>query len=450
LDPSTYATSAAPTYAGSANEIGLRTMRTVTRRIIPFLVLMFCVNFLDRVNIGFAALSMNVQLGFAPEVYGLAGGIFFLTYTFFEIPSNLILQRLGARRWLSIIMIAWGICASLMAFVYNAQSLYLFRCLLGIAEAGFFPGLILYLMAWFPKQDRARALALIMLGSPISVIIGGPLSTSLMSMQGFLGFDGWRWMFLLEGIPAVVVGIIASRRLINGPADANWLEPEQRTWLANRLAQEVAAKVRASQSRWASMASTHVWSLAAVKFCILLAFYGFSLWLPQIIKQMGGLTTLQIGIVTALPYAVSGFVSVVIGRHSDRTGERVFHIAIPALCGAAGFVLATVGNPILALCGLCIAAAGLWTANALFWVLPAAFLAGAPAAVGIALINMFGNIGSFCGPYVTGWLKMRTGSYTWPLLVFALSLVIAAVIVMILNITDDASKVKGVDQKAAS
>jgi ACS family tartrate transporter-like MFS transporter len=410
------------------------------RRLMPFMIAMYLLNFLDRVNISFAALQMNQDLGFSPEIYGFAAGILFVGYVAFEVPSNVILSRVGARVWLARIMIMTGLLATCMAFVSGKYSLYTLRALVGVAEAGFFPGVLYYLMRWFPAQDRAKAVTMFMLGNPVAVIFGAPLSTFIMGhFDKTLGLAGWQWLFIVQGLPTVLIGIAALWWLTEKPEEAKWLAKDERDWLTGKLAEEAAAKrllPMAQMSKWTQI-FTH-WPTLAMslcKFSVLTAFFGLTLWLPQILKSMGDLSTTEIGFLTAVPYVFAAVTSVVIGRHSDKTGERTYHIAIPALIGAVAFVVAglTIGHPVVALVAMCFAATGLWVANTVFWTLPSSVLGGTAAAAGLALINTIGNLGGFVGPYITGWAREFTGSYTVALAVLGSFLVLDAVLVIMLG-----------------
>ncbi len=419
-------------------EIHTRTMGKVSRRLIPFMIVMFLINFLDRVNIGFAALEMNKDLGLSPSTYGFAAGILFVGYVAFEVPSNMILQRVGARVWLARIMITWGILATLMAFVFNEASLFTLRALIGVAEAGFFPGLVFYMMRWFPAEERAKAITVFMLGNPISVIIGGPLSTAILHFSHhFGGFAGWQWLFIIEGIPAIIIGAVTLVWLTERPEDAKWLELDEREWLVTKISEEARAK----ESRGHSPVRVRdiffhgkTLAFAFSKFCVLLAFFGITLWLPQIIKSIGTLNIFEVGVASAIPYVFSAIASVLIGRHSDKTGERKWHIALPAFLGAAGFVVASLtANPWGAMAALCMAATGLWVSNTVFWTLPSAMLSGTTAAAGIAFINAFGNLGGFVGPYLTGWIREATHSYVWALAMLGGFLALSGIIVLIVG-----------------
>ena len=417
-------------------QIRRRTMFKVSRRLLPFMVAMFCANLIDRVNIGLAALQMNRDLGLTPEIYGLAAGILFISYTAFEIPSNLILARVGARLWLARIMTTWGLIATANAFVFDRYWLYGSRLVLGAAEAGFFPGLMIYVTQWFPARERAGAVTLFMIGSPISVIFGAPLSTALLSLDGTWGLAGWQWLFMLEGMPAVGLGIMAITWLTDRPQDAAWLQPDERPWLSATLAEELRAKESKGVPSHTAAVFLHVPTLllAFSKFCVLLAFFGVTLWLPQIVRGLGTPTTMEVGLVTALPYLCAAVASVLVGRSSDRSGERGWHIALPAFVGALGFgAAALTANPYLAMTALCVAATGLWVSNTMFWTLPTAIPAGTPAAAGLALINSVGNIGGFFGPTFTGWVRGSTGSFALALMTLGGFLALSGLVVLFVS-----------------
>lgn len=414
------------------DSLAQRTVRKVRRRLIPFMIAMFCLNFLDRVNISFAALQMNSDLHLTAKTYGMAAGILFVAYTALEIPSNLILHRVGARRWLARIMITWGLIGAAHAFIWSRESLYGARLLLGAAEAGFFPGIMLYLVRWFPARERGAAITLFMIGNPIAIIVGAPVSTTLLSFGNMLGIAAWRWLFLLEGLPAVLLGLTALWWLTEKPEDAQWLEPEERDWLAESLRNEPAPARKSPASVLATLKDGPTVALALSKMCVLLAFYGIALWLPQIVRSIGHLSIFATGFVSAIPYVCAAVGSIFVGRHSDRTGERPKHISYPAFIGAAAFVLAAFApSPGLALLGLSIGATGIWCSNAIFWTMPAAILSGVSAAAGFALINSVGNLGGFFGPYLTGWVEAKTGSFSLTLVALGVFLALSGVIVLL-------------------
>jgi len=394
-------------------DIGVATLVKVRRRLLPLMIICFFIAFLDRVNVGFAALQMNESLGFSTRVYGFGAGIFFIGYFLFEVPSNLILHRIGARIWIARIMITWGLIAAGMSLVQGTTSFYIMRFLLGVAEAGFFPGMILYISLWFPARERARATAIFILGLPISVLVGAPLSTALLSLDGIAGFRGWQWLFVVEGIPAMVLGLVVLRFMTDRPAHATWLAPEQRKWLMDRLAGEAAATSRVRPlSAGQALRDGQVLTLALAFLCNVVPIYGITMWLPLIAKAAGELTNFQVGLITTVPYICAAVAMLINARHSDRTGELKLHILIAALVGACGFVLAaTTTSPYIGLLGICIGAAGIWCANTVFWTLPAAMLTGAAAAAGIGLINAIGNLGGFIGPYLTGWIRDTSGGF---------------------------------------
>jgi ACS family tartrate transporter-like MFS transporter len=409
----------------------------VSRRLIPFLFLLYILNFLDRVNVGFAALEMNRDLGFGPAVYGLGAGIFFIGYCLFEVPSNLVLYRTGARLWIARIMVTWGLAASAMMLVRTPASFYTLRFLLGVAEAGFFPGIIFYLTYWYPARERARAYAWFLAAIPVSGVIGGPISGALLGLHGVLGLQGWQWLFLLEGIPSIVVGVAVLFLLPDRPRDARWLPVAEREWLETRLAAErAAAGVSHGESLRRTLRNPLVWWLGLSYFLLVVALYGFALWLPQLVKASGTFSNFEVGVITAIPYAVAAVGMVLMGRHSDQAGERYLHLVLPAVAGALGFVALTrTGSTAPLVAGLSLTAFGVLGWLGPFWALPTAFLREQAAAGGIALINSMGAVGGFVGPYLIGVIKQRTGSFTPGLLLLAGSLLAAVVIVLTIRAT---------------
>ena len=402
------------------------------RRLIPFLCLCYAVNFLDRVNVGYAALAMNADLGFTPAIYGTGAGIFFVGYILFEIPSNLALQRFGARIWIARIMISWGLIATAMALVSGETSFYVMRFLLGVAEAGFFPGIILYLTYWFPARERARIVALFMAATPLATMVGGPVSGALLEFNGLFGLKGWQWLFIVEGLPAVVLGVIALRVLDNRPEEASWLSKGERQALSQVLAAEAeAARTTGYAELGQALTRPRVLALGLLYFCIVIGFYGISFWMPQVI-QTYGLNPLEIGFLTAIPYFFAAIAMVLWGAHSDRTGERIWHVALPLFLAGAAFAWSAATLPLaLILVALTLATIGTYAAIGTFWSLPTSILTGTGAAAGLALINSMGNTGGLVGPPIIGAIKQETGSFTAALLFLAGALVIGALIALL-------------------
>lgn len=382
------------------------------KRLIPLMALMYVASFLDRVNIGFAALTMNQDLGFSAEVFGLGAGIFFLGYFLFEIPSNLLLEKFGARIWMSRIMLSWGLVSMATAFVKTAFAFYVLRFLLGVAEAGLYPGMILYMTYWFPQATRARFIALFLAAVPAASVIGGPLSGWLLGFDGRL--HGWQWMLLLEGIPSLVLGIAVIWLLPDGPAKAKWLSAEEKKILAERLAADGKDdhKMGALIGFWEMIADKRIWIFILPDFSIVIGLYGMGLWMPQMIKALG-FSNLETGFLVALPYVASMIAMVGLGISSDRHKERVWHVAGACFAGALGLLGAVLlHGSLLVMLSFCLAAAGIYGALAVFWTLPTQMLRGMAAAGGLALLNSFSNLGGFFGPTLMGWLKQTTGTYT--------------------------------------
>ena len=398
----------------------------VSRRLIPFMFVLYVIAYLDRVNVGFAALQMNADLKFSAAVYGLGSGIFFIGYFLFEIPSNLILGRIGARIWVARIMITWGIVASATAFIQGPRSFYLVRFLLGLAEAGFFPGMILYLTYWFPARHRARTVALFMTATAVSGVISGPVSGTLLTMHGTGGLSGWQWLFILEGLPAVVLGIAVFFYMTDRPEKAKWLSEEEKAWLINRLKDEQVRKSQFGIERFMhALKSGRVWLLCLIYLSIVIGLYGVGLWMPLIIKGVSGLSDFMVGIVSVFPYLLAAVGMTFIGISSDRTGERRLHTAGSIALAAAGMVLtAYTRNPVLELVSLSLVAIGIWGTLGPFWALATSFLSGTAACGGIALINSVGNLGGFVGPYIVGVIKDITGVFKYGLIVLAVILII--------------------------
>lgn len=394
-------------------------VRKAMIRLVPLLGLLYLLNYLDRVNVGFAALTMNADLGISSAAYGLGAGLFFVGYFFFEVPSNVILHKVGARIWIARIMVTWGIVASATAFIQGEISFYIVRVLLGIAEAGFFPGIILYLTYWFPRKQRAKIVALFFLAVPLSSVIGSPVSSLLIKHgDGVLGFDaGWRFMFFAEGVPSILLGVAVFFLLPSKPKDAKWLTPGERTALQSAIDAEDIREVGKEVSTRSALTDPRVLALSAVYFGIIFGLYVLAFFLPQVIKGFQeqfqtNYSIVEIGLITAIPYAVAAVAMVLWARHSDRTGERAGHVAIAAFVGAVAIAGALyLGSPLWVMIAVTLCAVGVFTAIPVFWQLPNAFLSGVGAAAGIGLINSFGNLSGFVGPYLTGWLQGLTGSF---------------------------------------
>ncbi|MCW2618837.1 MAG: ttuB [Modestobacter sp.] len=415
-----------------------RVVSKAARRLLPLLVLLYLVNYLDRVNVGFAALRMNADLGLSSAAYGLGAGLFFIGYFFFEVPSNVVLHKVGARLWIARIMITWGLVASATAFVQGEVSFYVVRVLLGIAEAGFFPGVLLYLTYWFPRAERARIVALTFLAVPLASVIGSPLSTVLIQHgDGLLGFDaGWRFMFFVEGLPALVLGVAVLFLLPSRPSSARWLTSSEATALEEHLAAEDAREVGSEVPTRQALTDPRVLALSVVYFGIVFGLYVLAFFLPQVIagfqEQFGTtFSLLQVGLVTAVPYAFAAVAMVLWARHSDRTGERALHVAVPAFVGAVAIAAALyMSSPLAVMVCVTVCAIGVYAAIPVFWQLPTRLLSGVGAAAGIALINSFGNLAGFAAPYLTGWLEDLTGSFRTGLWVVAVLMVAAGLIAL--------------------
>lgn len=400
------------------------------RRLIPFLFVLYIVAYLDRINVGFAALQMNQALGFSATIYSLGAGIFFLSYAAFEIPSNIILARVGARRWIARIMISWGIVSSAMMFVRGPLDFYTLRFLLGAAEAGFFPGIVFYLTRWFPARERARTIAAFMTAVLIAGVVGSPLSGALLSLQGF-GLAGWQWLFLLEGLPAVILGFVVLRALPDGPHEARWLTATEKAALVSCLDEDARAIKAEAQTTGRALGSGRTWLLAVVYFTIPVTLYGIGFWLPQMMKTASGASDFLVGVLSAIPYAAGAIAMVLAGRHSDRTGERRWHIAIAALVSAVGLTSSTQATGVAAaIAALSLAMLGLTSMMGPFWALATSRLRGVGGAAAIALINSVGNTGGFVGPYLLGAISDASGSFTMGLYAIAAMMIAGASLVL--------------------
>ncbi|MGO4447240.1 MFS transporter [Mycobacterium sp. 2YAF39] len=423
----------------SDSPMGQQTMTKVTRRLIPFLILLYFINYLDRVNISFAGPNgMNEDLAMSAKMFGFASGIFFIGYFLLEVPSNIALHKFGGRRWLARIMLTWGIISTAIAFVPNAETLIVLRFLLGVAEAGFFPGVILYLTFWFPEKQRSKAISLFMVAVPVSTAIGSTLSSLIIDWgHGFFGLEGWRVMFLIEGLPAVALAFVCWFYLTDRPAQASWLKDDEKDWLETVLDYE--RSMAETGRHWPlkkALSHPRILLLAFIYFGITYGLYAVGFFLPTIVagfqEQYGThLSIIERGLVTSVPYAVAAIVMVPWARHSDRTGERVWHVAIPAIVGGVSIPIALyMTNPYLAMVAVTLSTCSVMCAMPVFWSLPSTFLTGLAAAGGIALINSIGNLSGFSGPYITGWLTGLTGDAKLALwVVGALSLAAAAVVV---------------------
>ncbi|MEA2541231.1 MAG: transporter, family, tartrate transporter, partial [Acidobacteriaceae bacterium] len=409
----------------------------------PFLIVCYFTAYLDRVNVGFAALEMNQDLGLSQTAFGLGAGIFFIAYFIFEVPSNLLLERFGARKWIARIMLSWGILSGTMAFIPaighatglgNENTFYVVRVLLGAAEAGFFPGIIFYLTLWFPAQYRARIVGYFMAAIPLSTVIGAPISGVLLYLHGGLGLAGWQWLFIIEAVPAIILAGIVFFYLTDSPADATWLAPEERTWLTGRLDLERRQRQAVRDySVQQSLVNPRVLGLSLVYFGAVATNYGLSFFLPQIVKAFG-LNIFLTTLISATPYAVGLIGMVWWGRRSDRVVERRFHAAFPLFIAAIGIAFSTaLDNPTLKMLSLCVAGFGIFANLPIFWTLPTAFLSGAAAAAGIAVINSIGNLAGFAGPFAMGWIRDRTGSYAGGLLLLATLGMIAMGILLVIR-----------------
>lgn len=386
--------------------------RKIAFRLMPFLMLCYFCAYLDRVNVGFAKLQMMSDLQFSEAVYGLGAGIFFIGYFLCEVPSNIVLHKVGARRWIARIMITWGILSGCFAFVQTEWQFYTLRFLLGVAEAGLAPGLLLYLTYWFPSYRRARMTVLWFIAIPISGMIGGPLSGLIMDrMSGVHGWFGWQWMFVIEAIPTVVVGLLVLAVLKDSVQDANWLTQDEKNLVKQELAQDNQHKEgHASVKEF--IADKRLWLLAGIYFCVVMGQYAITFWLPTLIRNSGISDNWHIGLLTSLPYMCAIVVMILAGRSGDHFQERRWHLIIPMCAGALALTFATLfaSNLSLSLICLCIAASGVLTASSLFWMLPTNFLGGVSAAAGIAAVNSFANLAGFCSPYLIGWITTNTGS----------------------------------------
>jgi ACS family tartrate transporter-like MFS transporter len=409
-----------------------RTLQKVTRRLVAFSFLCYVVAYIDRINIGFVSGVLQRELGLSHAAYGFGAGLFFLGYFLFEVPSNLILEKVGARRWIARIMIVWGLVSMAMVFVRGETSFYAMRVALGLAEAGFFPGIVLYLTYWIPARERAKAGALFMMAAPVAILIGAPVSEALLRLDGWLGLAGWKWLFIVEGLPAVVLGLIALLVLTDRPEQAEWLDPEERAWLSAEMAREQQARKRHGAS-WASLLDPKVLLVCLIYFLNTTVTYGLFLWLPQMIEEaFGGRRFVAV----MIPFAFALVAMVLVSRHSDKTGERKWHVAGSAFVAALGLLLAAAfrSDPWMLVASFAICQMGQRSVQPTFWTLPPLFLGGTAAAAGIAVINSVGNLGGYLGPWAMGSLRELTHSHTGGLLLLSGALLLQAALVASLRL----------------
>jgi MFS transporter, ACS family, tartrate transporter len=419
------------------SDMGSRVVRKLFWRLLPFLFLLYIVNYLDRINVGFAKLQMQDQLEFSERVFGIAFGIFFAGYFFFQLPSNLALTRVGARRWMAAIMVLWGVISCCMIFVRTPMGFYELRFVLGAAEAGFFPGIILYLKNWFPETARARAFAWFMTANPIAGVIGGPISGALLGLHhlGSQQLAGWQWMFLLEGLPAIALAALVLVTLEDYPREANWLDLTEKDWLTKALDHERQAQESISGTDiWAAFLSWRVWLLTIVYFGLTTSAYGIILWLPSYIHSLSTLGNLGIGIVSVIPYVATAVAMVVIGTRSDRTGSHRLHLAATALSAAVFlFVAAQTSSIVPGLAFVALALMATFSMQGPFWASATSLMSGTAAAAGIALINSFGNLGGFFGPYIIGAKRSSGGGFREGMLIITAFLALAGILALVVR-----------------
>jgi MFS transporter, ACS family, tartrate transporter len=416
-------------------------------RLMPFLFLLYIVAYLDRINVSFGVLQMRGQLGLSERVIGRAGGMFFLGYFFFQLPSNLVLEKSGVRRWISGLMITWGVISCLMIFIRGPVSFYVLRFLLGAAEAGFFPGMILYMKRWFPARARARAVAWFMTANPIAGIVGSPVSGTLLGIHG-AGLAGWQWMFVIEGIPAILLGTTVYWTLSDRPQDANWLKGDERVWLLETLAQEQQAESSLTGGLWKVLLSPRIWMLSLVYFGVSTTMYGVTLWLPSVIRALSGLSYFWTGLVAVIPFVITTVAMVLVGMHSDRTGERRWHTAIPAFVGASALLCA--GYATKAVVVVAAISLGLACAEAMvgpFWAMATSRMAGLSAAAGIAVINSLANLGGYYGPDIIGFFRTAGGGFRGGLLAIGATVALSGTTALIVGRERGDSKAKPVESE---
>jgi MFS transporter, ACS family, tartrate transporter len=417
-------------------EFESKVIRKLTWRLVPFLFLLYVVAYLDRINVSFAALQMQRELNFNDAVYGFGAGLFFVGYFCFQVPSNVVLQRVGARRWIALLMIVWGFVSTSMLQVRTVTGFYGLRFLLGAAEAGFFPGVILYLRNWFPDSARARTIARFMTAAPIAGVIGSPVSGALLNLHQRWGLSGWQWLFLMEGIPAILLGAVVWIYLTDRVREAPWLEDEERIWLLGALEPKTQAEGNSGRtSTFEALLDLRMWMLALVYFGLTTVMYGIGLWLPTLIHSLSGMGNFGIGLLSAVPYLAAAVSMVLVGLHSDYSRERRWHTALPAFIGGAALVVVAYSTSVaVSVAAISVALLCAFSSMGPFWAMPTAVLSGTTAAVGIALINSVGNLGGLAGPWVIGAIKKGTGTFHGGILVVASGLVVAGAIVLVINL----------------
>jgi len=407
--------------------------RRIGWRIMPILFAAYIIAYVDRVNVSFAKLQMMGDLKFSESVYGLGAGIFFLGYFLFEVPSNLMLHKVGARAWICRVLVTWGIISGCTALVQTPWQFYTVRWLLGVAESGFFPGMILYLTYWFPSQRRAQMVAILLAGSAVSGIVGGPVSGYILHyVAGDLGLAGWQWLFILEALPAVILGVVVVSSLDNHVVEARWLSAEDKAFVASEIGEEADAKTHHTVG--AVFRSPRIWLMGVIYFGIEMGSYAVGFWLPTIIRESGVKDTFHIGLLTAGPYAVALVAMILVGRHSDKTRERRWHLVVPCIVAAIGFAVCTQAGSStpVAMFGLTLAVVGVVVAIPMFWALPTSFLGGIGAAAGIALVNCTGNLGGFFSPTIMGFLKTHTGTLNSGLFLVAGCMLASSILILVL------------------
>jgi D-galactonate transporter len=426
-----------PTFSQGAatahrDQLESRIYAKVTARLLPFLFICYVAAYLDRVNVGFAKLQMLSDLRFSETVYGLGAGIFFIGYFLFEVPSNIILHKVGARVWIGRIMITWAVLSGAMAFVNSPTTFYVLRFFLGVAEAGFFPGIVLYLTYWFPAQRRSRMNALFMIGIPFAGVVGGPLSGWILNaMNGMQGLAGWKWLFLVEAVPSLVLGVMTIFYLPNSIRGASWLNDDEKQLLEENIAAENTGK--ADHAISGVFKNPRVWLMAAIYFCCMMGLYGVGFYLPTLIKAAGVKDALDVGLLTAIPYGCAVVAMLAIAKSADRTRERRWHFTVASALGGLGLLLATIygDNVVLAMAALSLGTAGLLATMPVFWTYPSAILGGTAAAAGIALINSVGNLAGFVSPSIIGWMKDVTQSTNAGMYVVSAALLLGAALALL-------------------